>query len=83
MIVLWDPTDPKYTNRSRRSGKTLAIGKLSTYLITVLFLSIGSVYFLNTCKASQRFTPNLPVISLYFDCLLVLVASATTTASFT
>ena len=51
----------------------------------MLFLSIGSVYFLNTCIdcASERFTPNFPVVSLYFACLLALVASTTTAASFT
>ena len=36
-----------------------------------------------TLKASERFTPNVPVVSLFIACLLVLVASTTTAVTFT
>ena len=36
-----------------------------------------------TLKASERFTPNFPVVSLFIACLLVLVASTETAATIT
>ena len=43
------------------------------------------MYFLNTCKetlkASEQFSSDFPIISLYFACLLDVIASTTTAAT--
>ena len=57
-----------------------------TYLDECVILSIESVYFLSTVhrtlKAFERFTADFPVVSFRFACLLALVGSATTAATF-
>ena len=52
----------------------------------VVFVGRVGVFFEHvhrTLKASERFTSNFSIVSLYIACLLSLVASTTTAAAFT
>ena len=71
---------------TRWNGKMHIVGKLFDWpsllccFVDRVDVFLGQVH--RTLKASERFRQNLPVVSLYFACLLALVTSTTTVATF-
>ena len=72
-------------NRAEVARCTLSISCLTDLDYCVVFVDRAGVYLEHvprTLKASERFTPDLLVVSLHFPCLFALVASTTTAATF-
>ena len=73
-------------DRAEVTRCTLSVSCSTDLYYCVVFVNRVGVFLehvLKTLKASERFTPSIPVVSPYFACLLVLVASTTTAATFT
>ena len=73
-------------NRSEVARCTLTLSCSTDMDSCVVFLDRVGVFLEHvhgTLKASERFSANFPVVSLYFTCLLALVASIATAAKIT
>ena len=84
---LWDPTiQNTQINSAYLARCTLSVSYSTDLDYCFVFVDKAGVFpehVHRTLKASECLTPNFPVISFYFACLLVLVACTTAAATFT
>ena len=73
-------------NHAKMKRCTLSGGCMNDLDYCVVLVCLVGVYLEHlhiTLKVSEVFTPGFPITSLYFACLLALIASITTTATVT
>ena len=72
-----------FQSRVRRSNQQAVPADLDYCAVFVDRVGVFLAHVHSTLKASERFTSNFSVSSFYVSCLLALVASTTTAATFT